>query len=134
MQLACLFFFSSGDTENFLPTARGEKLYGCCSHQNFKEEKKNKGVWKNTTCQKKFKNPIYHIIRALSLVPSYLAEFYSRKEPCLVIGFVTERPACRRVWIILWIMLMSERHTDMLTFRCSLPAVHSYVLLSCAFL
>lgn len=39
-------------------------------------------------------NPIYHIIRALSLVPSHLAEFYSHKEWCLalVICFVMERP------------------------------------------
>lgn len=39
-------------------------------------------------------NPIYHIIRALSLVPSHLAEFYSHKEWCLVlvICFILERP------------------------------------------
>lgn len=42
----------------------------------------------------KLENPIYHIIRALSLVPSNLAEFYSHKERCLalVIAFVMERP------------------------------------------
>lgn len=59
---------------------------------------KNGKVWKkNTTCQKilTWKNPIYHIIRALSPVPSHLAEFYSHKEWCLalVICFVMERPA-----------------------------------------
>lgn len=30
-------------------------------------------------------NPIYHIIRAQSVFPSHLAEFYSHKEQCLVI-------------------------------------------------
>lgn len=40
-------------------------------------------------------NPLYRIIRALSPVPSHLAEFYSHKEWCLalVICFVMERPA-----------------------------------------
>lgn len=37
-------------------------------------------------------NPIYGIIRALSLVPSHLAEVYSHKKCCLVICLVMERP------------------------------------------
>lgn len=39
-------------------------------------------------------NPIYHIIKALSLTPSHLAGSYSHKEWCLalVICFVMEGP------------------------------------------
>ena len=72
-------------------------------------------VWKkNMPENSNLENPIYHIIRALSLVPSHLAEFYSHKEWCLalVIFVVMERPV---LWIILWIMLMLQRHVDTLT-------------------
>lgn len=55
-------------------------------------------MWKEIITGQKiltWKNPIYHIIRALSLAPSHSAEFYSHKEWCLMllICFVMERPA-----------------------------------------
>lgn len=61
-----------------------------------KKKKKRENVEKNYSMPENFnlENPIYHIIRALSLAPSHLAEFYSHKEWCLalVICFVMERP------------------------------------------
>lgn len=64
------------------------------------KKKKKKKNWEsvekisNMPENSNLENPIYHIIRALSLVPSHLAEFYSHKEWCLalVICFVMERP------------------------------------------
>lgn len=60
------------------------------------------GKKSNLPEKKKYsENPIHHIIRALSLVPSHLAEFYSHKERCplLVICFVMEGPcAAAGLW------------------------------------
>lgn len=57
-------------------------------------EKKKKKIY-NMPENSNLENPLYRIIRALSPVPSHLAEFYSHKEWCLalVICFVMERPA-----------------------------------------
>lgn len=56
-------------------------------------------------------NPIYHIIRALSLHGSVS---FSR---VLFPQGVLSRSLSASLWIILWIMLMSLRHVDTLTFR-----------------
>lgn len=67
-------------------TKKKKKKMGECG----KKKKKN-----NMPENSNLENPLYRIIRALSPVPSHLAEFYSHKEWCLalVICFVMERPA-----------------------------------------